>query len=170
MKGRIDTLGLRLIEEELPPLGGVITLGLNAILDGWRYLLIVVEFDGDGAAYTASADGIENLPEVARHLAGELRKDRTPGLTAAPVDDQSTLTVSQAKKLALLVRSLGEMLPTIVPPGWGFGLLLYDFRTRGGRAWISSIADESEIVTLEEFARMCETGRGRLAGVVGREN
>jgi hypothetical protein len=172
MKGKIDVVGLRAIEEELQGLAGAITIGLEAIVDGWRFVFFTFEHEGDGCAWVSSVRGREKLPEVARTQAEQLRRYGSEvGLLRIPVDGPiaGAVTPEQLEKLAVLTKALSEIILPMVPPRWGFALLLYS-NQEAGQIWLSDSNRPDLANWLEDWAEMIEAGGARPPGALGREH
>lgn len=51
------------------------------------------------------------------------------------------------------MREIGEILNTILPDGWGFNLLIFNFGKNGSMFYISNAERESMIEAMKEFIK-----------------
>lgn len=62
-------------------------------------------------------------------------------------------TTPDAVTIAPLLQALGQHLGTVVPPGWGFNLLMFEFGEGGSLFYISNAQREDVLATMKEFIR-----------------
>jgi hypothetical protein len=130
---------------ELQSLASILNVGLDTVVDGWAFLLITFEFEGEGLVSVGSVSEAENWAAVARLQAERLRVAGEPGVEILPADR------SQFPGLVGKLRAMGDLIEHLLPPGWGFGLLLYA-KQGDGRAWLCSAQRADMPARLEEFA------------------
>lgn len=169
MKGHIDVESLRIVEGELDALRHFLNIGLHAVVEGWAFLLLIFEFDGDGTAWTGTTSEAENFPAVARRQAERLRQTSQPTIELRPVESYQSLPIDQVIALAEKVQAMGALVDALTPKGWGYAVLV--FQKHGpGQAYAANAERADMIEALEEFATNLEAGLGRPPGVLGREN
>jgi hypothetical protein len=133
------------IAGELQSLASILNVGLHAIVDGWAFLLLTFEFEGEGMVSVGSVSEAESWAAVARLQAERLRVAGEPGVEILPADR------SQFPGLVGKLRAMGDLVEKILPDGWGFGLLLYE-KQGDGRAWLASAQRADMPARLEGFA------------------
>jgi hypothetical protein len=120
---------------ELQSLASILNVGLHTI----------VEFEGEGLVSVGSVGEAASWAAVARRQAEMIRLCVEPGVQIIPAD------WSRFDELTRKLGAMGRLVEAILPPGWGFGLLLYA-KQGEGRAWIASAERADMPARLEEFA------------------
>lgn len=55
--------------------------------------------------------------------------------------------------IEIKMKDIGEILNTILPDGWGFNLLIFNFGKNGSMFYISNAERESMIEAMKEFIK-----------------
>lgn len=168
--------GFALVEKAMQPIARAIAEGLRrAGRSDWRFFVVCFEYEGGGTSYVSSEPERADMISAIRSQGERLARVPAPASGGPTIElrpagaDANLLTLDPygIEVLATVAQFSGVLVREVLPPGFGFALLLYLNAARAGsHFYVASAEREGAAAMLLELAEILEAGEDRPPGEV----